>query len=628
MSEKARRESRYYPQGLPDGVRRLAICMCYDKDGIIDDYIPYLLKDLKENLTRLVVVVNGKLTADGRKRLEALTHDLLVRENEGFDAGAWKEAMIDYLGWDQIAEYDELVLLNDSFFGPLYPFREVFDEMAKRPVDFWGLTAHAKHAIGPDLCPYPYLPAHIQSYFIVIRKKMHTSYKFKRYWEGQPCYQSRDEVIARNEVVFTKHFSDCGFTWDTFVDTTDIDGDIWQATNQYAFSPYELIKNRRYPLLKRSNFGLAYSEYLGTCNGMQMRRCLDYIMSETNYDATMIFKNVLRIYNVADIFTNLHLQYVLPKELVVQERQSSSRAVIIFSLRHMERLDLLRPYMSGIPSYVDVILVTKPKESLDAVYQMFSPILGGRLRVVLAEGLGRELSALLVAAAPYLKEYDLIGFCHDKGPHKGEPTMLSRDFQEIIVENTIGTGAYVENVLNLFESHPEIGLLAPPPPLHGYYFENFLSRFWGGGCFEQTKALAERLGLNVDISEDKWPLALGTAFWCRRDALAPLFDYPWSYDDFPPEPISLDGTMGHGLERLFPFVAQHQGYLSGWVMTDEYASLEINNMHYRVDQLLHGGSNMPVVQIGLKGALVNYIKKHLPKPLWGFAKKAKQLLRW
>ena len=140
--------------------------------------------------------------------------------------------------------------------------------------------------------------------------------------------------------------------------------------------------------------------------------------------------------------------------------------------------------------------------------------------------------------------------------------------------------------------------------------------------------MAEKLGLKVDIAEDKWPLALGMAFWCRRDALAPLFDYPWTYDDFPPEPVPEDSTLLHALERIFPFVAQHQGYLSGWVMTDEYASLEINNMHYRVDQLLHGGSNMPVVQIGLKGALVNYIKKHLPKPLWGFAKKAKQLLRW
>lgn len=32
--------------------------------------------------------------------------------------------------------------------------------------------------------------------------------------------------------------------------------------------------------------------------------------------------------------------------------------------------------------------------------------------------------------------------------------------------------------------------------------------------------------------------------------------------------------------------------------------------------------------IGVKGALINYIKKHLPKPLWGFARTVKRWLRW
>ncbi len=33
-------------------------------------------------------------------------------------------------------------------------------------------------------------------------------------------------------------------------------------------------------------------------------------------------------------------------------------------------------------------------------------------------------------------------------------------------------------------------------------------------------------------------------------------------------------------------------------------------------------------EIGVKGALVIYTKKHLPKPLWGFAKKVKHFLHW
>ena len=43
----------------------------------------------------------------------------------------------------------------------------------------------------------------------------------------------------------------------------------------------------------------------------------------------------------------------------------------------------------------------------------------------------------------------------------------------------------------------------------------------------------------------------GTLFWARTDSLKPLFNIPISYDMFPKEPIGIDGTIAHALERLF-----------------------------------------------------------------------------
>ena len=37
-------------------IKRLAIFFFYDDQGIVDDYIPYMLKDLKENLSEILVV--------------------------------------------------------------------------------------------------------------------------------------------------------------------------------------------------------------------------------------------------------------------------------------------------------------------------------------------------------------------------------------------------------------------------------------------------------------------------------------------------------------------------------------------------------------------------------------------
>lgn len=113
----ARNSRKTEAKPLPKDATRLGIFECHDKDGIIDDYIPYLLNDMMENLTDLVVVVNGKLTPEGRRRLLEITPQVFVRADEGFDAAAWKEAMIDYLGWEKVSQYDELVLFNDTFLG-------------------------------------------------------------------------------------------------------------------------------------------------------------------------------------------------------------------------------------------------------------------------------------------------------------------------------------------------------------------------------------------------------------------------------------------------------------------------------------------------------------------------------
>jgi len=609
--------------------KRLAIFQCHDKDGIIDDYIPYLLRDLLENIEMLVIVVNGKLTAEGRFKLEKLTPHIFVRADEGFDAAAWKEAMINYLGWERIAGFDELILLNDTFFGPFYPFREIFEEMDQRSIDFWGLTAHAAITSPSNLCPYSYWPAHIQTYFIVIRKKMFSSYEFRHYWETQPLFRSKEELINRNEVVFTKHFEDAGFTWEVLCDASDWDGKFLDGSviNHYAFNTYELLTKRKYPVIKRLNFGCPYSDHLLFTSGSQLKKSMEYIDSHTGYDVSLIYQNILRVYNIADIFYNLHLIHILSKRYSLHDGNYEYRAAMVFHIGYIDMLEYVYPYISGLPKCVDVILTTKPEQNVEKIDQLFSPVLGSRLRVLCVKDRGQDLAALLVAAKNYLNCYDYIGFCHDKKLMQSEPMTVGSGVQDLIIENTIGSAHYVENILDFLERHSEVGFLSPPPPNHGSYFSKFGVRYWGADerCIARTKALAKRLGLTVDISKDKWPLAIGTAFWCRREALAPLFDYPWTYEDFPPEPLPADGTLNHAMERILPFVAQQQGYLSGWVMTDEYASLEITNIHYRLTQVLLSGD---VDSIGLRGALVRYVKKHLPKPLWGIARKIKRLLRW
>ena len=107
-----------------NNVKRAAIYFVYDAEGIIDDYIPVILSALRKHINRIVVVANGKLGDEGRNKLKAVVDDIVVRPNTGFDGWAYKTG-IEYIGWDELRTYDELIVMNHTVMGPVNSFDEM-----------------------------------------------------------------------------------------------------------------------------------------------------------------------------------------------------------------------------------------------------------------------------------------------------------------------------------------------------------------------------------------------------------------------------------------------------------------------------------------------------------------------
>ena len=112
-------------------MKRLGIFFFYEKNGDVDDFITYYLRDLARNLTELIVVCNGKLSKQGRAAFEEFTDQIIVRENKGLDVWAYKTAL-DHYGWQRLSEFDEVVMTNSTLMGPVRPLKEMFDAMAER----------------------------------------------------------------------------------------------------------------------------------------------------------------------------------------------------------------------------------------------------------------------------------------------------------------------------------------------------------------------------------------------------------------------------------------------------------------------------------------------------------------
>ena len=88
--------------------KRLVIFLFYDKDGIVDSYIPYMLGDIKKNVDNIFVVANGKINDEGKAKLKDIANTIFERKNKGFDVWGYKEA-IEKIGWDELYKYDEAI---------------------------------------------------------------------------------------------------------------------------------------------------------------------------------------------------------------------------------------------------------------------------------------------------------------------------------------------------------------------------------------------------------------------------------------------------------------------------------------------------------------------------------------
>ncbi len=615
-------------------INRLVIYFFYDADGIVDRYVPYMLEDIVKNCSELFVVCNGKLVPEGRETFLKLTPHLLVRENSGFDVWAYKTALEHY-GWDELAQFDEVVLMNFTIMGPLYPFSEMFKEMDQRDLDFWGITKFHKVMSNPYSTSYGYLPEHIQSHFIAVRSTMVQSLEFQKYWESRPQIRSYADAVGKHESIFTKMFSDYGFTWDCYVDS---DGLKEFTHYPLMITPLLLIKEYKCPIFKRRSFFQSCTDLISYSDANQGMHLLEYLQSSTNYDVSMIWENILRTNYMADIKNCLSLDYILPSKYTKRDIGTEKIALAI----HIYFADFIAycyQYALSMPPQCDIYITTDTEEKYHEAEAAFKKGPWKKVKVIQIENRGRDVSSLLVGIRQYLDKYDYVCFVHDKKVTQLDYGSKGYAFSERCFINLLGTSDLVCNVVDLFNKNPNLGLLCPPPPNHADYYST-LGCEWGIS-FEATKKLAEELELKTPIQQHKEPVApLGTMFWFRPEALKKLFDYGWEYGDFPEEPNANDGTLLHAIERIYPAVAQDAGYYSAWVLSDEYARTEWNHLSFMLREgnirmfrtygvnsfygltrtidyyLFNDDPSNPVPN--LKFLIKRKVKSKMPKSIWRF----------
>lgn len=534
-------------------MRRLCIYLTYDKQKVIDAYIGYMLKELRSCVDSLVVVCNENEVSKGFYNLTLYADRIYYRENIGFDAGGFKDALCNFLGWEYVLEFDELVLVNDSIFGPFRPMTEIFFEMNGKQVDFWGL-AKAKYGA----CENNYgkdVPEHIQSYFIVVRFRMLHSIEFKEYWENMPYYAVFSELFKEYEFKFTQYFFGLGYSYAALADTeANNSKNIENNYCQYAAISYELIERRNFPFLKKQQIGF---EVLDKQTQEQIRLALNYIEKNTVYDVNLIWENLIRTLDISDIQRNLCLRYVIHPEKGFSDYVN--HVIVVVFVEYKESTEIVLEYLGKLPLECNIKIFSDKPDILE-VYKMMG-MACKNIYTSSIEQLFDELS-----------QVDFVCILHDTDiTSNRRPSCTGKSYFYSIWENMLRDKEYLYGIIELFLKETRLGCLAPPQPNFAEYFGE-LGKGWDGK-YKNVKALAEALGLTCQMSETKAPFRVSRNIWIRGKILKKL--RRMAAEDY------------QYLPYMWGYIAQNAGYYSGVVESVEYAAMNEINLQYYLNQIVN-----------------------------------------
>lgn len=277
-----------------------------------------------------------------------------------------------------------------------------------------------------------------------------------------------------------------------------------------------------------------------------------------------------------------NLYYILSEEnsafslsLELQEQ-----TIIVMNLFYMDTLGRFLKYLKNIPDGIQVIVVSSKKELLDKTIEYTQKNNIKNVQLVQKDNRGRDLSAFLVACRKEILKYKYFCFVHDKKTGLKEIDEETNFWIDNLWDNTLKSGEYIANVLQIFEKESHIGLLVPPEPI-GELRSHWFMNNWGRN-FDTAKEMAEKLEIQCNMDANIPVITLGTVFWSRTCALNKMLKYEWDYDEFPDEPMPIDGTVSHALERLLAFAAQDAGYETGTIMCNSYAEKLMGILQYNM----------------------------------------------
>lgn len=223
-------------------MKRLCIFAHWDKDNVIDDYVLYYLKALKE-ICSDIIFVSDTTTKDTGKLLNLTTYNIIEKHGE-YDFGSYKRGL-EYAIKNHLV-YEELIFANDSCYGPFFDLKKIFVKMNIKDCDFWSLT---KNRYGIKKVNGQYkstVEPHLQSFFLVFKPQVFNDPDFINFIKNVKKETNKNDIIINYEIGLSKLLNHKKYTGKAYINA------YTYIKNSTATKWDKLILKHKFPFIKTS----------------------------------------------------------------------------------------------------------------------------------------------------------------------------------------------------------------------------------------------------------------------------------------------------------------------------------------------------------------------------------------
>lgn len=250
---------------INDKVKRLAVFASFASDGKIADYVVYYLRNLKEVCDAILFVTDNPLYPKEFDKIKDFVDYAKISRHGEADFGSYKRGYLYAHEKGLLDTAEELIFCNDSCCGPFYAFENMFTKMEKQNFDCWGVCAN-------DQVRY-----HLQSYFLVFKKKVFSSELFLNFMKTIKQKYELQPNILDYELDLMKMLEDSKFKCGSYISYEPNDKE-YPYMFSHDLNSFPLFLLRHYsPLLKTKIITDVYRNLDG------VKRTLEYV-KELSFD--------------------------------------------------------------------------------------------------------------------------------------------------------------------------------------------------------------------------------------------------------------------------------------------------------------------------------------------------------